>query len=522
MSTAMLPSSPGWEDPVTRPPVSEWPELIRRIALSNTDLQLLRGSARRRLVDAAQQYTLRLSVLAREAGVVLPETGVLTGDADGDPVVMTGHQPVLFHSGLVWKYLCTERAASDASAVAVSVMIDVDEGDPTAFEYPHGEGGNALDRSINEATLSKSESLYCFSTFRSVEEQTNEIRRVTAGFEHILSPAQQAAFDETVSNLQRLAAGGASPMEASIICRWADGIGSGISELPLSSICAFPEIQQLAATVLKEPLRFAGRYNGLLEKFREHHSIRNEANPFPNLRQQHGLQEMPFWVIDVSTQQRRKLSVQIVGDQITLFGDGEALVATNTGEFTETVDTLLPRGVQIVPRGALVTAFLRLLFADLFVHGVGGGRYDQFTDLILRDWWDVEPPPFTVASATRYLLTDARKELQRLDSVSDQMRDLRFNPQRYFGQRVFPSALEVELQKLVSAKEIAVTSMKSAHQQGQSAKDIGLQIQRLTNQIRATVDEAFQTDLELLDSVTQDRRDAINCRTYPWFLFGSV
>ena len=345
---------------------------------------------------------------------------------------------------------------------------------------------------------------------------------MTAGFEHILSPTQQAAFDETVSNLQRLAAGGASPMESSIICRWADGIGSGIPELPLSSICTFPEIQQLTAAVLKEPMRFAGRYNGLLEKFREDHSIRNEANPFPNLRQQNEVQEMPFWVIDVSTQQRRKLSVQIVGDQITLLGDGEVLVSTTAGEFTETVDALLLRGLQIVPRGALVTAFLRLLFADLFVHGVGGGRYDHFTDLLLRDWWDVEPPPFTVASATRYLLTDARTELQRLDSVSDQMRDLRFNSQRYFGQGVFPPAVEVELQKLVSAKEIAVTSMKSAHQQGQSAKDIGRQIQQLTNQIRMTVDEAFHTDLELLNSVTQDRRDAINCRTYPWFLFGPV
>jgi len=36
------------------------------------------------------------------------------------------------------------------------------------------------------------------------------------------------------------------------------------------------------------------------------------------------------------------------------------------------------------------------------------------------------------------------------------------------------------------------------------------------------VDEAFHTDLELLNSVTQDHRDAINCRTYPWFLFGRV
>jgi hypothetical protein len=45
---------------------------------------------------------------------------------------------------------------------------------------------------------------------------------------------------------------------------------------------------------------------------------------------------------------------------------------------------------------------LRLLVADQFVHGIGGGRYDQVTDELISRHFKLEPPRFAVTTATLY------------------------------------------------------------------------------------------------------------------------
>jgi hypothetical protein len=47
--------------------------------------------------------------------------------------------------------------------------------------------------------------------------------------------------------------------------------------------------------------------------------------------------------------------------------------------------------------------FLRLFVVDQFVHGIGGGQYDQITDRIIASHFGLEPPRFAVATGTMYL-----------------------------------------------------------------------------------------------------------------------
>jgi hypothetical protein len=43
-----------------------------------------------------------------------------------------------------------------------------------------------------------------------------------------------------------------------------------------------------------------------------------------------------------------------------------------------------------------------LLVADQFVHGIGGARYDQITDAIIARHFGIDPPRFSVTTATLY------------------------------------------------------------------------------------------------------------------------
>ena len=53
---------------------------------------------------------------------------------------------------------------------------------------------------------------------------------------------------------------------------------------------------------------------------------------------------------------------------------------------------------------ALVTTlFARLVLSDLFIHGIGGAKYDQLTDELIRSFFGLAPPDYLVISATLHL-----------------------------------------------------------------------------------------------------------------------
>jgi hypothetical protein len=68
--------------------------------------------------------------------------------------------------------------------------------------------------------------------------------------------------------------------------------------------------------------------------------------------------------------------------------------------------------LRIAPRALPLTIFFRLLLADQFIHGIGGGRYDQVTDRIIAGFFKIDPPCFAVTTATLYF--PAAKDQKRI------------------------------------------------------------------------------------------------------------
>lgn len=517
-----------WSETVTTPDFTAWPDSLdsQQPFASDSPGARLRLSARQRLVDAAQQYVLRMHELAQRAEIQLPADPVLTGDPQTQPLIMTGHQPVPFHGGLTFKYHCTEQTAIARQAIAVSVMIDTDEGDPGAFEYPQVDPDADQSQSTQlrrqKTSLCPSPGVLGFVALRGADELQQQSQAITRDLEQAAGADAAVAFREVADAWQRLARVGASAAEASLILRWSQGIGSRMLELPLSAICCFPEVQEFTAGVLSDVAAFAQSCNQGLHEFREAHGISNPANPFPDLQVESGRTELPFWVLDTAQGTRRRLFAETADGAIRLFADDTELTSDYSGDIAELPDHLLLRNLQLIPRGVLITAILRLLFADLFVHGTGGGHYDEFTTQFIRRWWDVEPPPFVVASGSRYLFGERREEIQQLQALNKDLRDLRFNPQRHFGQDVFPPDVERRLQDLAQDKESVVAALKSARTEGRSAKDLGHRIQLISDEMRSVVDDAFSSQLAALNELTAQTESAVTCRTYPWFLFPAV
>jgi ElaB/YqjD/DUF883 family membrane-anchored ribosome-binding protein len=534
--------TPEYQDIRIEPPLDEWSAMLATAGDPElrSSMAALRRSARNRLVNAAQQFVLRLQQMAVDAGLSPTTAPLLTGDPDAQQIVMTGHQPVLFHSGLTFKYDTTERFASDQGALGIAVVIDTDEGDAGAFAFPAADndfqssheqvrtehGGTehnstvaGLSCRLKHETISRGSSIYCDGVLKDADQIRAIGEQVEQSLQKLGQPEAAALTRSRLEGFARLSTVGASLMEASLIMRWQHGIGGQLLELPLSAIASFPEVLSLTADILRQARRFASAYNQALDAYREEQGIRNAANPFPNLEISEEQFELPFWVVDHNSGSRSILVVSVSGNETQLLADGQLIDSFTDDISTESLEPLLLQNQQIIPRGALITAFLRLLFADLFIHGTGGGKYDRFTDEFIRSWWNAGPTGFAVASASRYLFAEQRQELRQLEMLSADLRDLQYNPQRYFGSNTFSAELEAALKQLIDEKQSVINEMKSAHGAGQSAKDLGRRIQQISDDIKSRVEAEFRTRLQPLSSLTSETREAIDCRTYPWFFF---
>jgi hypothetical protein len=114
---------------------------------------------------------------------------------------------------------------------------------------------------------------------------------------------------------------------------------------------------------------------------------------------------------------------------------------------------LEPRGFKVRSRALTNTLYARLFLADLFVHGIGGGKYDEVTDAIMRRFYRLEPPGYLVLSATLLLplpfFPVSPEDCRRL---ARQLRDLHYNPQRHLDMVSDPDA-RVTAEEMAAQKQ---------------------------------------------------------------------
>ncbi len=502
-----------YEAAVRQPKLSDWSTV--RCQLSDDSLQSLRANARRRLVRTAEAYRDQLVTLGRRSGLCDRLDAALTGDADCRPLVMTGHQPVIFHSGLTFKYETTEQFAAQNEAIAVAVVIDTDEGDAGAFQFPQAAGDGQI--ATSPISFAREPSLYSVSRRKPAPLLAAESLRVATGLKACQCEAAAATFSDFAEKFAAIQTD--SMVEANLITRWDAGIGGRILEIPLSSICGFPETIQFFAQILAKPMDFATCYNSTLDRFRAEQKIKNDANPFPSLNLEQSRWELPFWLVDPAAGTRSVVTFQQTGFERFLESADGVRTEILPGNEAATIFSLIVAGKQLIPRGALITATLRLLFSDLFVHGTGGGRYDRYTDTLIKTWWKVEPTPFAVASASRFLFDTQRGEYAQLQRISEQLRDLQFNPHRHFSSGLFSSEIENVLRVKLEAKEDAVNRLKTARESGVSAQEVGREIQQIGDEIKAMVAAHFEPRLAKLRSFSSESIVAWSSRTWPWMFF---
>lgn len=374
-------------------------------------LEAVREQARIEVLQKAIEYT---RVYADVDVPAKHESGQLP------PFILSGHQPELFHSGVWFKNFLLSDLATHTGAVGINFLVDHDLCRSPSIRVPALEmsvtANEALVASVDarrtvvaqsvlyddprEAIPWEMRRLGSFDVWREFPQAVRQ-----AMLPGLDQPLLWDAWPDAIEAVRRTDRPGLALAE--MRHKLEQRIGLSTLEVPLSHLASTRAFARFSIQLLSELPRFQEAYNSQLDRYRIVHRIRSHAHPVPSLAQVDDWLEAPWWVYRQSAPHRQPLWVRVFDDQLILSDragwqttiEGRLDCDNASSQWLE----LLADGICIRPRALLTTMYLRLIVSDLFLHGIGGGKYDQLTDAIVRDFFGIEPTPMAVATATLHL-----------------------------------------------------------------------------------------------------------------------
>ncbi len=269
------------------------------------------------------------------------------------PIIASGHQPILFHPGIVAKLIVLDHWAKKTGSAAVWIVPDQDVLDPALVRVPEVDGDVLTAASIRlggeSNEFSPTATLRPIAVRQDLPKELESIGAWLMGYEHETTLARQFA-NATIGMLcERLGIDEPKLMYASEL--FSTDAGSALMD-----------------AMLDEPVRAIESYNRSVARF-------SDAGVRPLLINDDRI-ELPMWRLED-------------GGRSPVFVD-----LAHIQRFDRS---------NLIPRGLLMTGMMRSAFSDLFIHGTGGDQYDRITEHWFLDWLGQPLAPAVAVSATMRL-----------------------------------------------------------------------------------------------------------------------
>jgi hypothetical protein len=490
------------------PPLSEVGDLLasanerlRRddIFIQGEPLLQCRHHARSEVLAAARSYLA-------DAGEPIP-------NLDGEFILMAGHQPELFHPGVWLKNFVLHRLAGSHRGIAVNLLVDNDAVKSNSLAVPVVKLPLApigeFCPSIAAVPMDRIHPGLPYEEWTVQDEDyfSSLPSRVVAPVPGLLETFWEEVrlqARRTKNVPERLAAA-----RRSIERRW----GCHNLEVPVSVLSRTKAFARFATSILAGLPRFHEEFNAAVRGYRKQNGLKSRNHPFPDLAHDGDWYEAPFWVWRSGRPRRGRLFVRQVSTNLVMRFGEEAGPTLSRANLAEDWHSLEAGEIKVRPRALTNTLFARLLVADLFVHGIGGARYDSVTDEVMKNFFGVQPPPFLVVSGTLRLplpsYPTTPEDVRRLERLK---RDLRFNPQCHLVEDETTCELLALRQDLVSRNPVDLAEKR---QRRRAIRNMNEKLgQFLEEKMRVVKDDLCSAREEIEANGILRRRDWAFC-LYP-------
>jgi hypothetical protein len=411
------------------PPENRLAELIER---NRDQLNASVNVFGRPLAEFRRQAIAEISSAAR---AYLFASGESLPDLAADSLIVAGHQPDLFHPGVWLKNFVLHSLGRRVGAAPLNLIVDNDTVKHTSIalpttspepEYvervtiPYDSFGAAApfeERPIRDACI--------------FDEFPSAVQRVTATWPD--RPIAGLFWDRakhvrsTTSLIGEIFAASRRSFERQWGCR--------NLEVPISHVARTAVFAEWAASLLENLPTVHVAYNTAVADYRRRQRLRGRQHPVPDLAGDGEWLEAPFWSWRTGAARREPLFIRAQAGRLQLRSGRTAWPDLPRVHEAERWLHLEHDGFKIRPRALTTTLFARLVIGDLFIHGVGGAKYDEVTDQIVSRLFGIDPPAYAVVSGTlRLNLQPYSATDDSLRAVRRRLRDLDWNPQRFLAE----------------------------------------------------------------------------------------
>jgi hypothetical protein len=472
----------GWV--LVDPPFSRWRELGARAEATVASIVL--GG-------------VELGSLRREARHELGLAG---------PVVVSGHQPGFMHPGIWAKRLLLGRAR-ELGMAALYLVVDTDQAGEVVALVPRRSPELVAVRH----RLVVGPAGFPYEALAAPAAST--WREFVAGMVLDLETVGRPELLARLTSLDK-AAEEARP-NARDLGEFLAGLASGfdppsLPEVRVSRLARTRSFIRFALGLILDGERFWHAHNAVLNRVRTERRLRSPAQPVPDLRIEQAGIELPLWALVEG--QRRPVFVRREGSRVVLASNREELCQLPVDDLDQAEARIREGALALRPRAMLLTAFVRLCVADLFVHGTGGREYEVVADRIFTELFGRPPPPFAVVSATVHLFDGSRpaaaSERARLEGRN---RELSYHPEHFLDARD-PAAMELIAEKRRLVEKLGLAARHERPAFGRRLREIN----RLLSARLGHLKEACQVELSTIEAREREEQ-AARCREYPWFLY---
>ena len=386
--------------------------------------------------------------------------------------ILSGHQPQLFHPGVWIKNVALsqwarQQSANGTSTCGIQLIVDTDLCRDTTIRVPTGtiRAPSITSVAYDEATAPlpfEERSILDPETFCSFDSRICDAIEALIP-SPLVTPLWSAARKarQLSSNLGQALAQARHSYEQA----W----GLETLELPWSKVCDSDPFRHFIVAVLQRLSDFHTIYNETIREYRRANKIRGRSRPVAELSIVDGWIETPFWCWTSEAPERRPLFVRAVDSVLELrSGNNQVSTLRLCNDIPKAVVQLADaraNGFKVRSRALVTTMYARLFLGDLFIHGIGGAKYDELTDEIVQRFWNLSPPKYFVVSATVPLPiprpTAETDDLRRLDGM---LRDMWYHPENHINEgnesysNSRPSSISGETKRLVEQKRHWINS----------------------------------------------------------------
>ena len=333
---------------------------------------------------------------------------------DDQPLIATGHQTELYHPGVWVKDALTNALARKLGGRPWHFAVDTDAPKHLHLRWPGGSMPITDDERLNTAAWS---GLLHSPTPAHVGEIEVALQEARDSWDFEPMAGGFLASLKLLA-LQHL------PLPAGLtgaVQQLDLSLGLRQQALLLSPVWTCEPYLVFVHHLLARPGPFAAEYNTALAGYRKEQGITSQGRPMPDLEVGPDEIETAFWLDDLDGDSRRRLMVRRVeggwalsiskgrapqSGRLNGLSDEDAFVFRGSTPGYDAAARLLEylrqHHLRIAPRALPLTMFFRMFLADQYVHGIGGGRYDQVTDCIIAGHFGIDPPRFSVTTATLY------------------------------------------------------------------------------------------------------------------------